>query len=85
MCACAWPATSSPAADGTSPMPWPAPTPPVSPRNGIPWRSTASRLIRSAAVFCSATSRTYAASLSAVISRPRTMPFGLPTISHERW
>ena len=33
-------------------MPWPAPTPPVSPRNGMPWRSTASRLIRSAAVFC---------------------------------
>ena len=45
-------------ADGTSPIPWPAPTPPVSPRNGMPWRSTASRLIRSAAVFCIATSRT---------------------------
>ena len=36
----------------------PGPTPPVSPTNGIPCRSTASRLIRSAAVFCSATSRT---------------------------
>ena len=34
------------------------PTPPDSPTNGIPWRSTASRLIRRAAVFCSATSRT---------------------------
>src|SRR5436190_2348530 len=36
----------------------PDPTPPVSPTNGSPDRSTASRLIRSAAVFCSATSRT---------------------------
>ena len=34
------------------------PTPPDSPTNGIAWRSTASRLIRRAAVFCSATSRT---------------------------
>ena len=32
-----------------------------------------------------ATSRTYAASSSAVIGRPRTIPFGLPTISHARW
>ena len=70
---------------GTSPMPCPGPTPPVSPRNGIPWRSTASRLIRSAAVFWAATSRTYAASSSGVIGRPRTIPFGLPTISHARW
>ena len=36
----------------------PAPKPPVSPANGMCWRSTASRLIRRAAVFCSATSRT---------------------------
>ncbi len=36
-----------------SPPSWPS-----SPTNGIPWRSTASRLIRRAAVFCSATSRT---------------------------
>ena len=34
------------------------PTPPDSPTNGIACRSTASRLIRKAAVFCSATSRT---------------------------
>ena len=45
-------------APGTSPMPCPAPMPPVSPRNGMPCRSTASRLIRSAAVFWPATSRT---------------------------
>ncbi len=37
--------------------PWPSP-PPVSPTNGMCWRSTASRLIRRAAVFCVATSRT---------------------------
>ena len=35
-----------------------APCPRSSPTNGIPWRSTASRLIRSADVFASATSRT---------------------------
>ena len=34
------------------------PTPPDSPRKGIPCRSTASRLMRSAAVFWRATSRT---------------------------
>ena len=33
------------------PSPGPGATPPSSPRNGMPWRSTASRLIRSAAVF----------------------------------
>ena len=43
---------------GTSPMPWPGATPPSSPWNGMPWRSTASRLIRSAAVLAAATSRT---------------------------
>ena len=43
---------------GSSPMPWPGATPPSSPRNGMPWRSTASRLIRRAAVFAAATSRT---------------------------
>ena len=70
---------------GSVPIPWPGPMPRSSPTNGIPCRSTASRLIRSAAVFASATSRTYAASSSGVIARPRTMSFGLPTISHDRW
>ncbi len=36
----------------------PSPGPPVSPTNGMCWRSTASRLIRSAAFFWVATSRT---------------------------
>ena len=40
------------------PSPAPAPASASSPTNGIAWRSTASRLIRRAAVFCSATSRT---------------------------
>ena len=43
---------------GTSRTACPGPTPPVSPTNGIPCRSTASRLIRSAAVFWPTTSRT---------------------------
>src|SRR5207248_751791 len=43
---------------GISPIPCPRATPDSSPRNGMPWRSTASRLIRSAAVFWAATSRT---------------------------
>jgi hypothetical protein len=43
---------------GTEPIPWPGAMPFSSPTNGMPWRSTASRLIRSADVFASATSRT---------------------------
>ena len=43
---------------GTDPIPWPGARPFSSPTKGIPWRSTASRLIRSADVFASATSRT---------------------------
>ena len=50
------PAPTGPCPAPTGPCP--APTPPDSPRNGIPCRSTASRLIRSAAVFWRATSRT---------------------------
>ena len=47
-----------PRSPGSEPIPWPGAIPFSSPTNGIPCRSTASRLIRSAAVFASATSRT---------------------------
>jgi len=47
-----------PRSPGSVPIPWPGAIPRSSPTNGIPCRSTASRLIRNAAVFASATSRT---------------------------
>ena len=45
------PGRSGAAVDGAAAGRLAGPMPPVSPTNGIPWRSTASRLIRSAAVF----------------------------------
>ena len=56
-----------------------------SPTNGIRWRSTASRLIRSAAVFCD---RDLADVGGLLVGRHRPAaddPLGLPTISHARW
>ncbi len=55
---CTGGARQEPRSFGNVPIPCPGAIPRSSPTNGIPCRSTASRLIRRAAVFASATSRT---------------------------